>query len=519
MSNESNDSGTTSNLIRGWRKFLGEARTRILLWYVLIITFIFVVSIPAFRLLLHARVDMRVNRELREKIKVFHSLVTYGITSDHTEKDALDIQQFEMLRTDERLQRPSSRQQLKDFFKAFLSSQLPDDDTFLIAFLDGKFYRSSPRGRPEQLAENSQLMQYWAKQTQPEQGEKHFSDSSVHSILYLTQPVKINGEILGVFVVAHTSAGEHAEALEAVIVIVQVSCVVLVVALVLAWVASGHVLAPLRMLIAAIRSTSESDLQKRISVQGQGEIAELATTFNEMMDRLQRAFTSQRNFINDAGHELQTPITIIRGHLELMDNDPEEIEETRILVLDELDRMSRFVEDMILLAKAERSDFLQLKTVDVAALTEELYAKAKILADRNWRLDAMGKGQIVVDRQRITQAVMNLVQNATQHTKNTDVISIGSTISNGKVHFWVRDTGEGIAVSDQQRIFERFARAAHSRRRSEGAGLGLSIVKAIAEAHCGMVKLRTQPGNGAKFTIVLPVEPPPMMNDQLIDNS
>ena len=100
---------------------------------------------------------------------------------------------------------------------------------------------------------------------------------------------------------------------------------------------------------------------------------------------------------------------------------------------------------------------------------------------------------------------MNLAQNATQHTTNNDRIAIGSAIEKGEIKFWVRDTGEGINQTDQQRIFDRFARVANSRRRSEGAGLGLSIVKAIAEAHDGEVILKSQPGKGAKFCIILPI--------------
>jgi signal transduction histidine kinase len=234
-----------------------------------------------------------------------------------------------------------------------------------------------------------------------------------------------------------------------------------------------------------------------------------------MMDRLQAAFISQRNFINDAGHELRTPITIIRGHLELMGDDPKEVQETLTLVMDELERMNRFVNDLLLLAKAEQPDFLQLETIDVCTFTEELFAKIRVLGDglrptineRNWQLQATARGKIVADRQRLTQAVMNLAQNATQYTNNTDTIALGSMIHQGKVSFWIRDTGEGIAPADQQRIFERFARATNSRRRSEGAGLGLSIVQAIAEAHGGEVTLKSQPGAGAIFTIILPVEP------------
>jgi signal transduction histidine kinase len=169
--------------------------------------------------------------------------------------------------------------------------------------------------------------------------------------------------------------------------------------------------------------------------------------------------------------------------------------------------MSRFVDDLILLAKTERPDFLKLDVVDIATLTDELFTKAKGLAPRNWQFDASATGTMVVDRQRLTQAVMNLAQNATQHTQESDTISIGSGISKGKVRFWVQDTGEGIATDDQKRIFERFARVSTSRRRSEGAGLGLSIVKAIVQAHGGKIYLKSLFGTGSTFTIVLPQEP------------
>lgn len=117
-----------------------------------------------------------------------------------------------------------------------------------------------------------------------------------------------------------------------------------------------------------------------------------------------------------------------------------------------------------------------------------------------------GKSNDPFDRQRLTQAIINLAQNATQHTTEENIIAIGSAIENNQVQFWIRDTGEGIAESDQKRIFERFARVTSSRRRSEGAGLGLAIVKAIAEAHGGFVRLDSHLGIGAKFTIVVPLD-------------
>jgi len=141
------------------------------------------------------------------------------------------------------------------------------------------------------------------------------------------------------------------------------------------------------------------------------------------------------------------------------------------------------------------------------SLTEELFTKVQALAECQWWLEAKGSGSIVADRQRLTQAVMNLAQNATQHTCKGDVIALGSAVVNHKARLWVRDTGTGIAPLDQKRIVERFARAAKSRRRSEGAGLGLAIVRAIAEAHGGQVELLSRPGVGSTFTLVIPVEP------------
>lgn len=114
---------------------------------------------------------------------------------------------------------------------------------------------------------------------------------------------------------------------------------------------------------------------------------------------------------------------------------------------------------------------------------------------------------IIAIRQRLTQAVMNLAQNATQHTTDSNIIALGSALTDGMACFWVRDTGEGIPLAEQSRIFERFARSM-GRRRSEGAGLGLAIVRAIAEAHGGWIELSSQPGRGSTFTIVIPLYSP-----------
>lgn len=150
---------------------------------------------------------------------------------------------------------------------------------------------------------------------------------------------------------------------------------------------------------------------------------------------------------------------------------------------------------------------MNLDLVDVASLTEELFAKVKALAPRNWCLDRLGTGRIVADRHRLTQAVINLAQNAVQHTQPDDTIALGSVLEHRHIRLWVRDTGKGINLADQQRIFERFARATDSYRRSEGAGLGLAIVRSIVQSHGGQIELVSRLGSGATFTLIIPLDP------------
>lgn len=459
---------------------LGEARTRILLWYLGLMACSAIITIVAVRQGLSERLEQEVERSLVQEVQAFRKL-SVGRDPDTGQPFGDDVEAI---------------------LQTFLDNTIPDQGQFFITLSDGRFFRSSPRALPGDLRQNSALINQLAQLTNFQQGQIRLSPTE--TLLYVAEPL-VKGSNRGVLVVAYSTATEHKEVNDVVIVVTEVTIGVLAVASLLAWIAAGRVLAPLGLLAKAAHSVSESDLTQRLPVQGDWELARLAMTFNKMMDRLQVAFDSQRNFLNDAGHELRTPITIVRGHLELMGDDPEEQQATLELVMDELDRMSRLVNDLILLAKAERSDFLQFKTVDLHAFTEELFAKITALADRNWQLDALGKGLIVVDRQRLTQAVMNLVQNATQYTKSTDTIGLGSSLIENQIRFWVRDTGKGIAPEDQRRIFRRFVRGANSQL-GEGTGLGLAIVQAIAEAHKGWVELDSQLEIGSTFTITIPLQ-------------
>lgn len=268
------------------------------------------------------------------------------------------------------------------------------------------------------------------------------------------------------------------------------------------------VLVPVSVVTTTARTISESDLSKRIRVNGRDEISRLAATFNQMLDRLEGAFATQRSFVDDAGHELRTPITIITGHLQVLDvDDPVQRKMTLDLVTDELGRMARIVEDLLALAKADRPDFLDLQLVDVEGLTHDLHSKMTALGDRDWQLVESGRGTIEADPQRLTQAVMQLAENAVKHASESEAIQLGSRSADSHVAFWIKDFGRGIRPEDRDRIFARFTRGPGPRR-SEGSGLGLAIVKAIAEAHHGRLELDSVLGKGTTFTIAIPVDQP-----------
>ena len=472
-----------------------ETRTRILLWYLALMGLFMAITIPAIRYRLVAEVTARVEADMREELEEFEEELIESLLESNFKSDS-------KLAATERANRD-----LYSAFDNFISTNQAEDDNYFIAIVDGLFYKTNAPFLPEVIAPNSELMEYWQQITVEKEGEIQVEDPKSGSILYKVEPIKTTEEVIGVFVVAHLTAGERQEVLSSFNTVVQVLLLRILLASLLAWLVAGRILAPLRNFSNTLKSISESDLSQRIKVKGKGELAQLGNTFNAMMERIEDSFATQRNFINDAGHELRTPITIIRGHLELMETDTSEQQETVELTIDELDRMNRLVEDLVLLAKAERPDFLQIETIELTTFVIELFSKLQTLGERNWHLDnQILSGKMTGDRQRITQAIINLANNAVQHTLVDSLIVFGAKLDKNRVEFWLRDTGNGIATSEQERIFDRFTRVKNSRRRSEGSGLGLSIVKAVIEAHQGEINLQSKLGIGSTFTLVFPLE-------------
>lgn len=392
---------------------------------------------------------------------------------------------------------------IRRLFTVYFAANAWSDGEAALSFVAGKPYLRSPSyDAAYRLDRDKALLARWSSLQTPQRGSV---ETPAGRVDYLAVPVKGGGKVLGTFVAAQFRDAESGVFSEAYLATAAVGLAVLLVGSLLAWRMADSVLRPVKAITTTARGISESDLTRRIEVLGRDEIAALAETFNAMLDRLEGAFGSQRQFLDDAGHELRTPITIIRGHLELLEDDPAEREETLALVLDELDRMSRMVNELILLAKAERPDFLQRSPLDIAALTADLLAKASALGPREWVLDGEGRGTVVADRQRLTEALMQLAQNAEAHTAEGQEIGIGSAVDARSVRIWVRDTGSGIAPEDQTAIFQRFERRG-PRGREGGFGLGLAIVRAIADAHGGRVIVESELGQGATFTVEFPLD-------------
>lgn len=286
-------------------------------------------------------------------------------------------------------------------------------------------------------------------------------------------------------------------------------------------VVTGRLLRPLSDLSRATATIDTEDLTQRVQIRAaDNDVAQLAHTFNQMLDRLEAGVADQRQFLDDAAHELRTPLTIIRGNLELMEvGDAEDVDQTRDLVLDELDRMKRLVDDLLLLAKSQRPDFIELAPVDVQDLGHDLQDRVHMLADRQWDTRVAASGTITADRQRLQQAVIQLAANAAKFSPpgsrievrvdwahpTGEVIEQVQTPARRYLVLTVRDNGAGIAPEEAERIFERFGRS-EQHRSIDGSGLGLPIVVAIAHGHRGTVTLDSAPGLGSTFRVWIPAE-------------
>ncbi|MEU7327527.1 sensor histidine kinase [Streptomyces parvus] len=388
---------------------------------------------------------------------------------------------------------------------AFMAVHRPEHNSAFFSVVDGRADRRSPGPAPARLDRDPTVVALMARTADT---RIRWLDSPAGKVRYGVVPVQMAGDhadtrlVLLSFRDQELRQERHMARL-----LLASGCFALVVAGLASWLVAGRVLAPIRLVRQTAERISETDLSQRLPVRGSDDVAALAETFNHMLDRLSGAFTAQRRFLDEVAHELRTPITVLRGHLELMDEDAgSRHRQTRALLFDELDRMRRIVDDLLLLARAERPDFLTLGQTSLTDLVVDAAAKAQALGRRHWTVAEVADVHVHLDGQRVTQALMQLAANAVGHTGEGDVIEIGSRLLRGRVLLWVADTGPGVPPEDRERIFQCFYQGgtAVPGRAATGIGLGLALVREIAQAHDGAVRVEEVPEGGARFVIDLP---------------
>jgi signal transduction histidine kinase len=277
------------------------------------------------------------------------------------------------------------------------------------------------------------------------------------------------------------------------------------------WSVSGRVLRPIGRITDVARDIQATDLSRRINLEGpDDELKQLADTFDGMLGRIDDAFESQREFIHEASHELRNPLAVIRTNIDvtLADGDatPEDLRHTAEVVQKSTERMSRLVDDLLVYAR-KGSLSLERERVDAGEVVTEAADEFTATADaQHIQLECEADTGLWVDADRLAlrQALANLLANALRVSPPNTTVRVSAGRKPGWIWLGVEDQGPGIATADQDRVFQRFYRGDAANGEARRSGLGLTIVRQIAEAHGGEVRLVSEPGAGAAFAIWLP---------------
>jgi two-component system OmpR family sensor kinase len=281
-----------------------------------------------------------------------------------------------------------------------------------------------------------------------------------------------------------------------------------------AWFSSRQALHPLdNVTKAALQITSADDLSRRIPYSGSltDDVGQLVTAFNQTLSRLENLFSTQRRFLADVGHELRTPLTVIKGNVGLMRRIKEFDEESLETIEDEVDRLTRMVGDLLLLAQAESGKIPMARdTVELDTLLLEVMNQMQVLARDRIKLNLGDIDQVLVcgDRDRLKQVIVNLIGNSINYTPKGGEVLVGLGKVSDMAQLTVTDNGPGISPEDMPHIFERFYRGEKSRTRQKdgkGFGLGLSIAYWIVRNHGGRIEVNSAVGQGTTFCVWLPL--------------
>lgn len=338
-----------------------------------------------------------------------------------------------------------------------------------------------------------------------------FNTVNLGSVPYLVMgsPVDTNGKVVGSFVGAVSLADLQSQESQVILLAGMEALVALFFS-----VAAGYFL--LRRVMHAVGRITETaveisrgDLDRRLDYVGQSdEVGKLAMAFDGMISRISQTMDSQRRLLADVSHQLKTPLTVIRGNLELItrskDWDKAEVDEAIGVVISEADYMKSMIEGLLLLERMTDANSLEESTVDLRSFISDVFTSALALGPRDWYLGEVPDLWVKVDAPKLRGAVLNLLDNAEKATEECSLISLYAFRNNGWLDICVSDHGYGIEPLYLETIFGRFERGAS--RDQRGAGLGLAIVTAVVAAHGGFIAVDSKIGEGTTFTLRLPGE-------------
>lgn len=277
------------------------------------------------------------------------------------------------------------------------------------------------------------------------------------------------------------------------------------------WLLASRATKPMRRMASVAEGVDGGELSARMPIEEtrDDEVRRLAESFNHMLDRLERAFARQREFVGDASHDLRTPLTIVKGQLDVLARNPDpDVEEVRMVAAQvgvATDRMERLIDDLLLLAKSDSGDLIRPEPLEVGPLLVAEVEAFRSTADRSLEIGGLTGRVVPLDRDQMSRAISNLLSNAVAHTGDGGTVEVSAEESPAGIRIAVDDDGPGVPPGLREAVFERFKRLDDSRSSDlGGSGLGLAIVKAIAEGHGGSVRCDRSPLGGARFTIELP---------------
>lgn len=336
----------------------------------------------------------------------------------------------------------------------------------------------------------------------------------VDRLRVLSVPLEIGGRLAGTLQVGIRLDVVSAAQRTLMLVLLVGTVLAITAAGLAAWLSTGQALRPLGSVTdTALQITVAGDLSRRIPYKGPpgDEVGQLINAFNQTLGRLENLFNTQRRFLADVGHELRTPLTVIKGNVGLMRKLKEFDEESLVTINDEVDRLTRMVGDLLLLAQAESGKInLARQLVELDTLVFDVLNQMGVLAQGKVDLRIGSIDQVLVcgDRDRLQQVLVNLLGNAINYTPRGGEVVIGLGKVNNQAQLTISDTGPGIPPEDLPHIFERFYRAEKARTRQrdgKGYGLGLSIAYWIVRNHGGRIEVSSKVGKGTTFCVWLPL--------------